>query len=382
LKYLFKKKSRRVLAALFDAVGSLLFLGAHRTSGPSRNYRHILVLRLDHLGDIFYATAVPQALKENFSGCRVTFLTSSAGEELLKNNPYVDEVLVFDAPWFSRSKTKKAGQNNFWAVARELKKRNFDLALSLRGDLRENFLSFLGGATERVGHGVTGGGFFLTRMLTYRENVHETRHTLDILRAVGISRETMTPAIYFDGEEERSLAAKWSDWRAANPWTLVQLPAGSLAKQWPRVRMEEFLLLCSQKLPGKRLAFIGDTRVGYEWLTDFLKKKPSLPWKDLLGQTTLRELLWLIRQCCLFIGPDSGPTHVAASYGIPTLFLYSGTNVFEEWRSLEENADFIRHPVSCSPCHLLRCPVPGHPCMSGIEPERVVDWVLEKSRGR
>ena len=111
----------------------------------------------------------------------------------------------------------------------------------------------------------------------------------------------------------------------------------------------------------------------------FLAGNPSLPWKNLIGRTSLRELLFLIRRSRLFIGPDSGPTHVAASYGIPTLFLYSGTNVFEQWRSLEENAEFLRHSVPCSPCHLTRCPVQGHPCMTGIEPSAILLWIKERS---
>ena len=261
-----------------------------------------------------------------------------------------------------------------------VRERKFDLALCPRGDLRENFLVFAAGVSQRIGYGVTGGGFFLTRQLVYREGkrAHESRRTLDILRALGISKEVLRARIYFSPDEEEGFRGLWKSKSLPSTWTAVQLKAGTDSKQWPRVRAEEFVRLCAEKLPHLPLLFIGDTMDGLEWLPDFLKCHPSLPWKNLVAQTSLRELFWLIRQSRSFVGPDSGPTHVAACFGVPTLFLYSGTNVFEEWCSLEEAAEFLRNPVPCSPCHLTECSVPGHPCMSGIEPQKVVRWLSER----
>lgn len=379
MKYVFKRKTLRVLAAMLDAVGWFLFVAGRCRESPVKNFRNILILRLDHLGDILPATAIPQLLKEHFGGCGVTFLTSSAGAALLKNNPFVDEVLVYDAPWFARRRPVKKESAGFWQTVRQIQKRKFDLALCLRGDIRENFLVFAGGVSHRVGYGVTGGGFFLTRQLVYREGTHENQHTLDILRVLGIWLEVLRGVIYFTFEEEQFLRTHWQVNSLQKNWATVQLKAGTEAKQWPRSQAEEFMALCAEKLPQQSLLFIGDSMEGLEWLSDFFKKNPSLAWKNLIGQTSLRELFWLIRQSRFFIGPDSGPTHVAASFGIPTLFLYSGTNEFEQWKSLEENADFLRNPVPCSPCHKIHCPVPGHPCMSGIDPEQVLRWILERS---
>ena len=161
----------------------------------------------------------------------------------------------------------------------------------------------------------------------------------------------------------------------------VQLQAGTPAKQWPAARMQEFVRLCREKFAGTQVVFLGESAEGYGWLTEVLRKDPALSWKELMGRTTLRELFWIIRHCQMYIGPDSGPSHVAASFNVPTLFLYSGTNRFEEWRSLEECAEFLRHPVPCSPCHETHCPVPGHPCMSGIAPAAVLLWMKERGHG-
>jgi ADP-heptose:LPS heptosyltransferase len=263
-------------------------------------------------------------------------------------------------------------------LAGELKRKKIDVALSIRGDLRENLLVFLSGARERIGYGVTGGGFFLSRCLVYRPESHERRHTLDILRSVGVSREQLVPHLYFADEEERALEVRRREWGLSEDFIALQVSAGTPAKQWPRARFQEFLRLAAEKMAEAPLVFLGDDPADRAWLDDFLRKNPHPTWKNLVGQTTLRELLYLIRRCRLFIGHDSGPTHVAACHGIQTLFLYSGTNVFEKWRSLEDNADFLRHSVPCSPCHLTQCPVEGHPCMSGIEASALILWIRER----
>src|SRR3989338_1107363 len=103
MKYVFKNTINIALASILDAAGYLLFLPFRRSKGAQPTLtRSILIIRLDHLGDVLLSLGIPKALKENLPGCKVTFLTSSWAAPLLANNPFVDEVLVFDAPWFLR----------------------------------------------------------------------------------------------------------------------------------------------------------------------------------------------------------------------------------------------------------------------------------------
>ena len=382
MKYLFKRKALSVFVSVVDIVGRTVFLAVPRKKGPIAVPKHALVVRLDHLGDVLFAAAIPKLLKESLGVSQVSFLTSSLGASLLENNPFVDQVLVCDAPWFSRTQ-KKGGRTSFGGTLRKLKTMNIDLAFSLRGDARENRLLFSARIPERVGYGVTGGGFFLTRELPYHFEAHEREHTTDLLRAAGIRATTLEPKIYFSEEEERAGKAKWRAWGLEGTSPIgVQLEAGSSSKEWPEGSAWRFLELSAQKLNDRKLVFVGTDTKRSEWVSEFLLKHPHLPWLNLIGKTTARELFYCLKEFAVFVGPDSGPTHIAASFAAPTLFLYSGTNRFEQWRSLEDRAEFLSHPVPCSPCQLTECPVPGHPCMSGIEPERVVNWILEKHRVR
>lgn len=374
MSYVFRKKRYRTLATAVDTFGRGLF--RRRESPPPKDPKKILLVRLDHLGDVLAATGVPQVLKEHFPSAEVLFLTSEAGAALLANNPYVDRVIPYNAPWFNRGGRLRAAAT-YRKLIGELRRLKIDLGLSLRGDARENLLLHLGRVRYKVGYGITGAGFLLERQLSYRIEAHESQHTLDVLRALGIRRDFLLPSLFFTAEEEARIDA----YRAETGQRLpigVQLDAGSEAKRWPEGNRAAFVDEALETFPAARFVFVGQDAATGVWLDKRLRNAEPGQAANLIGKTSLRDLAMRLKACKLFVGPDSGPTHLAAAMGIPTLFLFSGTNVFEKWRSIAENADFLRNPVPCSPCHLRRCPVEGHPCMAGISAQKAILWLKER----
>jgi len=85
----------------------------------------------------------------------------------------------------------------------------------------------------------------------------------------------------------------------------------------------------------------------------------------------LPELVALIDRASLVLTNDTGPRHVAVARGCPTVVLMGPTDPRHTAHLLERQR-VLREPVECSPCHLKVCPVPGHPCMTKLAPERAV----------
>lgn len=377
MKYVFKNRVNLILVAVFDAVGYSLFQ-LFRCEGHSPpSFHHVLVVRLDHLGDVLSSLQIPKAIKENFPSCKVTFLTSSWASPLLLNNPFVDDVIVFDAAWFTKSRYVKDRQAlGLRELILELRKRKIDLALGLRGDLRENMIFWLAGIKHRVGYGITGGGFLLTKEVHYRTGVHETEHALDLLKALGFAAKTLSPQVYFTEQEAKLFDSKLVSLNLLGNarWVGFQVGAGSEAKEWPQENVGAFLEAFAERFKDRKIVLVGSDP---QKANEIVAAYPQLSFINLVNQTSLRELCLLIKKCKCFIGPDSGPTHLAAALGIRTVFLYSGTNLFEQWRPLAEEVTVLRRPVPCSPCGLSVCNVPGHPCMSEISPTEVIT-ALEK----
>ncbi len=372
MKYIFKKKLNIVLVTIFDAFGYFFLKIFYRHKQASKKEsKSVLIIRMDHLGDVLAATALPKVIKESLPGCRVIFLTASWAAPLLENNPFVDEVLVFDPSWFSRKGYLKTRQSLSWMqLVRTLKLKKIDAALGLRGDLRENFIMALAGIRERIGYGVTGGGFLLTKEAVYRKDAHESAHTLDLLNALGIRREALEPRLYFSDAEVASFNERLGRLgiQGEEKYVGFLMGAGSASKEWPVENTDAFLKLFSEGLTRYKMLIVGSS----------LARSADLHGVDgrrvinLAGETSLRELCLLAGKSACFIGPDSGPTHIAAALGVPAIFLFSGTNRLEQWKPLSESAVILSHPVPCSPCGLEVCPIKGHPCMSGISPDKLL----------
>ena len=362
-KYLFKKKRNIFLAALFDFLGGFFFGIFKKKSIEKTGEKTFLLIRLDHIGDILSSLSLPKILKENHTNCKVVFLTSSPGAELLRHNPFVDEIIIYDVSWFARKTDRVARKTRFSEIVKKLRKAGIGTAFGLRGDLRENFLMWCAKIPNRVGYGITGGGFFLTQEVRYRPGVHQTEHALDLLRAQGIPAEWTRPTIYF----EKFLA----EGILSTPFAVFQVKSGSAAKDWETAHINNFMEQFTKNFPKTSLVLIGAKGEERDSL-DFSNNSKIL---DLRDKTGLRELCGWLQKSSVAIGPDSGPMHIAAALGVPTVFLYSGTNSFEEWRPLYENAVALRHDVPCSPCARVACNVKGHPCLSEIRPEQVVEAV-------
>ncbi len=145
----------------------------------------------------------------------------------------------------------------------------------------------------------------------------------------------------------------------------MHLGAGNAAKRWPtrswRSLVERFLE------DGWRIVVVGGV--------DDLAFADALPVHDRIrywaGSLTVAQTTALLERADLFIGADSGPAHLAASAGTLSVILFSGTNQHRQWRPWSRHSLTLRHRVPCQPCHQKSCPLADHPCMSGLDADRV-----------
>ena len=84
------------------------------------------------------------------------------------------------------------------------------------------------------------------------------------------------------------------------------------------------------------------------------RRRKSKSWHNtklinLAGKTTLREAIYLISQCRLFISNDSGLMHIAGALNIPTVAIFGSTNPVTT-SPVGNKSVIVRKEVSCSPC--------------------------------
>ena len=109
-------------------------------------------------------------------------------------------------------------------------------------------------------------------------------------------------------------------------------------------------------------------------------KRHSVPVLNLAGRTTLREFISFAAACSIFLTNDSGSMHVASALGVPTVAIFGATNPKTTGPAGPLNS-IVSEKVECSPCFKRECPIDGHPCMTGVTAERVVEAASSLIRG-
>ena len=415
-RYRYTKWRWRILVGAIDAVGGLAARAwrAVRPSHPPVDPRRILILQLDHMGDAVLTSPLVAGLRAAYPGASIDVLASPSNREVFEANPEVDRVHLASRNWFERKPGRWALGSAVWALGRSLRRGRYDLGIDVRGDILSVLVLTLAGIPRRLGWTMGGGGFLLTDVADWVPGRHEVRSRLALLDRLGVEAEGPAridvPASDADrvrvaqrlrdawpGRASRQLVAAstgrpgrstsgslkvvsstsvrpaWDepDWLHAGrfgedaPLLATHLGAGTSAKRWPSRHWKD--LIGRFLDDGWRVILVGgpdDVAIGAS-----IGRHERL--RDWTGQLRLTETAALLERADFFIGSDSGPAHVAASAGIPSVVLFSGTNRPRQWRPWSRRTMILRNRVACRPCHQKVCPLADHPCMSGITPDRV-----------
>ena len=120
-----------------------------------KDVKHILVIKLRHIGDVLLTVPVFRALRETFPGAKISALVNSGTEDVLAGNPLIDEIIVFDRSVKSTSPLIKCIKElSFLSMVRS---RNFDMTVDLTSGDRAAILSLVSGARYRIAYNHDGG---------------------------------------------------------------------------------------------------------------------------------------------------------------------------------------------------------------------------------
>jgi len=369
----FNKKKNYILALLIDIVG-YSFIGLTRFFRKGKdldNPERILVIRLDHIGDVLLSTPSLRALRKLYPKAQISCLVGSWAKEVLKRNPNVDEVTTFNPPWLQRGNSKRTSSLKLFRFALSLRKRNFDLSIDFRPDIRNLFFDYLIGAKRRVGYGFKGGGFFLTDVVPYRDEKHILERNADVLRVLGIDNFAFNLEIHFSNDDEIYVQKLLENYDIHEGDLVIGLNpgAGYSVRNWTN---EGFARLADEltKKYGAKIIIIGtnDAQALVGEIISLMRTTPV----NITGKTHLKQLIALIARLNLLITVDSAPRHIANAIGTPVITLRHGVDSQKLWSSYSNNDHVIALDLSCSPCGEEICPKGTRDCMTLITPEEVL----------
>jgi ADP-heptose:LPS heptosyltransferase/GT2 family glycosyltransferase len=345
---------------------------------PAASIRNILAVKLDHIGD--YLTALPalRDLKTAFPGARLTLLAPPATAALARNEPAIDRVIEFVFFHARSGDGKRAvSEAEYAELAAQLAPERFDLAIDLRMQPETRPVLQHTGAALLAGYDREGQFSWLDVALEWEGDqrlLPKHAHISDRLRM-------LVSAVQLACAPLASRPVQPATLPASVP-ALASLPAAFLARrlvcmhpgvgnpvrQWPPAAFAGLIDLLAAE--GLNVVLVGggdEQAVAQDVMSRVTAREHVV---SLVGTLKLGALGSVMQACAIFVGNNSGPKHLAASLGVPSLGIHSSVVDAAEWAPLGLGAMALQRRVICGPCYLefaSDCPR-AMACLTGITP--------------
>jgi heptosyltransferase-2 len=309
-----------------------------------RKFDKILVIRQhNQMGDMLLAVPALRALRSKFPDATIGVVSSTLNRGVLKNNPYIDRVFLYD----------KKNALSLIPLVRRLRNEKFDLVIVLHTvsfSFTSVVLAVLSGAalrigstSEKVGDSLTGSFLSLTLPLPDgRElaEMNESEHNLYPLRAIGVDTSDLSPLIVPTEENER-----WAEsfdslhWRPGCVRLAVHPGAGKAENIWPPQSHAEVVNTIARRRPVSAIVVQGPR--DQHSVRDFLDR--CEPAAAVAAGRGIGDVAALLRRADLVICNDTGVMHVAAAAGATTLAVFGPTDP-HRWAPRTDKLHIVRAP--------------------------------------
>jgi len=346
--------------------------------GPARwdwtKIRRILLIRLRSIGDTVLATPSAGALKRFVPNAQVDLLVEDWVGPLLDEHPNIDQVLT----------VARHGLAARMLLARELRRRRYDVVYNLHGGTTATFLTRATGARHRIGYKT----YQYARLhnhqapsssqLWNQPQTHSVEQQLALLGWTGVPvTDRPRTVLGISGEASRKIQARLDSAQITGPIALIHPAAAFATKQWKTEHFAEVVdYLTARGFRCVAVAAFDELRI----LQDLTNQAKSdcLIFNDL----QLPEISALASRSQLFVGNDSGIAHIAAAVNTPAVVIFGSSNI-AHWRPWHRApAEIVYEEMECQPCHGYFCEKFAAPeCILRVPVNRVVSAIERVLKG-
>ncbi len=321
----------------------------------------ILIVKPSSLGDVVHSLPFLNSLRSCFPGASIDWVIARGLEGILEGHPMLDRLIVIDKDRWRRLSRAAVTLKEFRDLFRTLRDRRYDLVIDLQGLLRSGLMTKATNAAVRVGFAEAreGSRFFYTQTVRGGREVHAVDRYLKIAAALGCGiSDVAFPLFPSAGLTERVLEIR----RKLKDYIILVPGARWESKIWPAGNFGAL----AAKLPLKSLVIGGSSDRDRAEEIVRLSGGRAL---SVAGETTLPELVELMRTARYVVTNDSGPMHIAAALGISVVAIFGPTSPARTGPYGRSHI-ILRSERACAPCYKRRCD--DIRCMQDITVARVL----------
>jgi heptosyltransferase-2 len=309
-----------------------------------------LVIKLVGVGDTVLMLTPLSRLRQRFPNARICALVTPLSSGVLADDPRIDETIVYDVLGAGR------GPAGLLKMVRTLRRMKFDCVI----DFEQHFhcttlLAYFSGAPTRVGFFFrpAGRGLLYSAPVFLDPDKHMVEAFTDLLAPLGIERarvDRLEPVQV--SQQDRDAVSGWL--RAsgiAEGEVLVGIHPGSgprsPQRQWGAKNFADIARMIRDK-SGAQVVVTGTAEE--RSLADEIVRLAARPGvRSAAGRFTLKQVAALLARCSLFVSTDTGPMHISASVGTPTVGIF-GPQTARRYAPFGRGNAAVWKPTACSPC--------------------------------
>jgi heptosyltransferase III len=333
----------------------------------------ILFVRLRSLGDTILSTPLLSALKSWRPDLQISVLVEAPNHEVLTANSDIHEILTIRPRknWTPFTILERGH------ILHEIRKRQYDCCINLHGGSTSAWFTGLSASRFRVGlQSFCNSRLYNVRIAVPRvpdrgQKQHTVEFQMEWLYALGMAKGVIPPLRVAPDpllEAQSSALLRNAGIDENQPYCVVQPTSRFHTKEWTAWGFAKISDYLAENW-GLQVVLTGGP--GEE---QKLQKVAALCQRNTacLSRPSITELIWVISKARLFVGNDSGPTHLAAALQIPAVVLF-GSSDSQVWYPWKARHRIVQNPYTCNPC-------PGYRCLVYDEPHCILSLTTHQVR--
>jgi 3-deoxy-D-manno-octulosonic-acid transferase/heptosyltransferase-1 len=343
----------------------------------------ILIVKLSAIGDVVHTLPALNALRRHYPEAHMTWLVEEAAADLVVGHPALDRVLISRRKHWLRGMRSRHWRRNLAQIGdflRTLRAERYDMVFDFQAAIKGAALVALARARRKIGFGPglehQEHSYLVLneRIPAVSMDIHALVRGLKLLEAVGIPCDAVEYRLPIGDRDRRRagrLRQEANGIAADRPSIAINPMAKWETKLWPSDRFAQLADRLSTRY-GAALFFTGGS--ADHKVIERIRKNMRSAAANLAGRTNLMELAALYERMDCVISTDTGPMHIAAAVGAPTVALFGPT---ADWRTgpFCDGHRIVSSDPQCRPCFKRTCRIITMDCMRGIGVEQVLDLV-------
>ena len=343
--------------------------------------KKILILKFSALGDVVHALPVAATLRESLPDSHISWMLEERFQNIVQDNPDIDEIIPLRTKVWRKNWNAKSLREILDTI-KTLRQHKFDLVFDFHGLLKSGIIARLSGAKTRVGFHRNNCKEKISTLFTnsrapfMAEGLHVVDMYLTLLQtALSKVKETKRFPLQVPDEGDKKIASFFDQHEelTARPIIAINPGAGFESKQWELDRFAELADRISKELGFSIMLTWGpgeESKV--KQISSYMKQQSWIA-----PPTSILESIALYKRMALLVSCDSGPLHLGAAVGIPTVSIFGPTDPVRNG-AYGINHEAVYKVLACSFCWKKACPLGTKECMKQVNVDEVFQVVKQQ----